>query len=715
MKNRITLKRAAAFLASAVVIHVASVYSCSVFYSWMTGNDETEMGLHLLKTDSPIFIPSVFLSTLFILVTAVLMLKKPVGYETVSTDSRGIAFLNSGTRGTARWMSRKEAEKIFTVGRIEDTDQTVFGQFDHQGRQTVSYRNLARGNRHFVVLGNSGAGKSHTFVRTELIQSVKRGDSFVTTDASGELYVSLAGYCRQKGYRVKVLNLHYPRHSVGWNCVREIIDPETERLDETRLTNFVSIFMNNTKSGKEDTFWYEGETNLLKAVLGWIAYRRETEIIQGLKRLAKSSLDPEEKNNRLMKNCGFGEDENNCSSIREMKSRVLNVLSEKGHSEKEIAEKIKRIEDDARPLSISEALKTVLNDAADCSRWEKSFSDIPFAHPASIAFSIFSNSTVREDIRNGLSIRMGIFSDTALRRALSADDIVLEDFNREKTACFVIFNNKVNSMRPVMSLFFGFLFNDCSAAYERDSLQESVKGQINKRCAISVVMDEFYSIGYIDGFINFITNSRKSNINISIILQYSRQLYELYGENDGTGIMSSCEVAVLLNCNDRETAEYFSSFMTGTSTVRGVSNRSQDSLLGLSGGRSDISVTEQSRSLMTLDEFRTMPQDKCLVIRRGSHPLLVNTFPYTEHPAYKAGELKESSPFDIDCLSAYKDRSFGSRTFMEMKKGVSKVREEVPKKYAQLLDDLPDQRENEKKTKTGRRNKSETDKRNSLY
>lgn len=615
-----------------------------------------------------------FIGLVFSLLIIILMIisgkkKEKKGYY---TDFRGMAFDEKGVKGTARWLSQEEAKEVYEVTDIAETRESVFGQFGENGKEVIAYKDLQRGNHHFIVLGNSGAGKSYTFVRTELIQTVLRKESFVTTDASGELYVTMAQYCKNNGYKVKVLNLHYPQYSMGWNCLKEVIDRETERLDSTKLTNFVSIFMHNSSDGKEETFWYEGAGNLLKATIGLLAYRREVDIIQGLKSITIRMLDMAEKDTetkqRVLEKCHLLNNENNYCSIKNIKKEIIDSLTDYGYKESDMIEYFRQIENNSRPFTIAEVMRILLIDCQNLKQWQKSFSDIPYAHPAAIAFSIFNNASVKEEVKasthNGLCTRMNIFSDSKLRTVLSEDDIVLDDFNKEKTACFVIFNNKTASAKGIMSLFFGFLFNDCAASFDREEAFEKAKIRKNSRLPVSVVMDEFYSIGYIDNFINFITNSRKSRINISIILQYSRQLFELYGNNDATGIMSSCEVAILLNCNDKETAEYFSQFMTGVSTVVNETRQIDES-----DNKEKSNLSSQSRNLMTIDEFRTMDQNKCLIIRRGQLPLIANSFPYVQHPAYINGELIESNPFEKEYLKNINDKSFGNLTYMDVQNG----------------------------------------------
>lgn len=64
-------------------------------------------------------------------------------------------------------------------------------------------------NKHIMVVGSSGCGKSYCFARPSILQAIKRKESIIITDPKGELYSDTARYAEERGYTVKILNLSY--------------------------------------------------------------------------------------------------------------------------------------------------------------------------------------------------------------------------------------------------------------------------------------------------------------------------------------------------------------------------------------------------------------------------------------------------------------------------------------------------------------------------
>ena len=58
-------------------------------------------------------------------------------------------------------------------------------------------------NKNILVFGGSGSGKSASYSIPNAYQML---GSYVFTDPKGELYDRTAGYLKQNGYEIKVLN-----------------------------------------------------------------------------------------------------------------------------------------------------------------------------------------------------------------------------------------------------------------------------------------------------------------------------------------------------------------------------------------------------------------------------------------------------------------------------------------------------------------------------
>ncbi len=173
-------------------------------------------------------------------------------------DERGFRILKDGTYGTASWMSEKEMEEVLEISPIEKAEGTILGEY--QGKAVCMPKDT-RLNRHIAIFGASGTMKSRAVIRNALFQTIVRGESVVITDSKAELYADTAELYRKYGYEVKVFNLVNPSHGDSWNCMSDL------NGDTLMAQVLTSVIIGNTSTGKDDPFWDNGESNLLKALI----------------------------------------------------------------------------------------------------------------------------------------------------------------------------------------------------------------------------------------------------------------------------------------------------------------------------------------------------------------------------------------------------------------------------------------------------------------
>ncbi len=177
-------------------------------------------------------------------------------------DPRGFTISKTGTYGTAGWMSEKDMKEVLELTTPAKAEGNILGEYKGQ---LVCLPKDTRLNRHTAIFGASGTMKSRAVIRNALFQSIKRGESVIISDPKSEMYNDTSELFRQNGYEVKVFNLVDPMHSDTWNCMS---DMGKDSLMAQMLTN---VIIGNTSSGKGDHFWDNGETNLLKALVLYVA------------------------------------------------------------------------------------------------------------------------------------------------------------------------------------------------------------------------------------------------------------------------------------------------------------------------------------------------------------------------------------------------------------------------------------------------------------
>ena len=195
-------------------------------------------------------------------------------YDNRNHDDRNFEVSKKGTYGTAKYLSLRKAKKLTTADGLnslltitkemsKDDNGIILGKYPNDS--IVMKNSIPKENMNIFVCGAPGSGKSFMFARPYIAQCIRRSESFVCTDPSGELLETMGGYAKACGYKLKVYNLIDPTQSDSWNVTKEV------GTDQTLAQIAVTTIIKNTLEGqKGDQFWDNGEKNLLKALLLYI-------------------------------------------------------------------------------------------------------------------------------------------------------------------------------------------------------------------------------------------------------------------------------------------------------------------------------------------------------------------------------------------------------------------------------------------------------------
>ena len=118
-------------------------------------------------------------------------------------------------------------------------------------------------------MDGSGSGKSASYSIPNAYQCL---GSYVFTDPKGELYDRTAGYLKEHGYEIKVLNLVHPQYSDGYNPLMHI----SSELDVDVIANTI-VKGQQSESGKSDPYWDDMAEMLLKALIYYLIATRPEE------------------------------------------------------------------------------------------------------------------------------------------------------------------------------------------------------------------------------------------------------------------------------------------------------------------------------------------------------------------------------------------------------------------------------------------------------
>lgn len=181
-------------------------------------------------------------------------------FGTGKPDDRNFRRSARGTYGTAGWMEPRDMKRVLEISTPHKARGTILGEKDGKLLCIPENTNLSK---HIAVFGSTGTMKSRAFVRNQLLQAIRRGESVVCTDPKIELHDDLVELFRKNDYTVKIYNLVMPEHSDSWNCMAGL---NGDTLTAQILTD---VIIENTvePDAKKDHFWDYNETNLLKALV----------------------------------------------------------------------------------------------------------------------------------------------------------------------------------------------------------------------------------------------------------------------------------------------------------------------------------------------------------------------------------------------------------------------------------------------------------------
>lgn len=166
---------------------------------------------------------------------------------------------------------------------------------------------------------------------------------------------------------------------------------------------------------------------------------------------------------------------------------------------------------------------------------------------------------------------------TKKRKLLNINDLI-----NKKTILFITTKETDIVSKAFVNTMYSIIFKELME-YASERRDETLPIPIHFIC------DDFGVSGKIPNFDKYISVFRAYNMSASLLLQDEKQLFGMYGENEGHTIINNCDSYIYLGGMDYE-------------TWRNVSQRSN----------------------MPLEDIAYMPKGKMVIIRRGMRPMIDN-------------------------------------------------------------------------------------------
>ena len=171
----------------------------------------------------------------------------------------------------------------FGIGAYKNRKKTKYQDIEHGSSDWCTggeqYRVLSRnsglllaqnnylplnkiGNINVLIVGGSGSGKSSSYTIPNAHQLL---GSYIFTDPKGEIYDTTAGYLKEHGYEIKLLNLVNPTSSDSYNPLQHI----QSEIDVDVIANTI-VKGQKAEGSASDPYWDNMAEILLKALIYYL-------------------------------------------------------------------------------------------------------------------------------------------------------------------------------------------------------------------------------------------------------------------------------------------------------------------------------------------------------------------------------------------------------------------------------------------------------------
>lgn len=198
-----------------------------------------------------VFTPTGLGVTFFCVIMVCLLTQKGYNWlsgHKVQRDPRGFDIVSEGTHGTGGWWTKRaEIERLIDIGPPEKLEGILIGkQEDGAEEEYLAMKSDIPLNRHVMIYGASGTGKSRGFVLPFIygMAAKKEKESMVIVDPKGELFERTSETLRRQGYLVKAYNLLDLENSDGFNCMSVVGN------DPSLIATIAEVIIKNTSNAK---------------------------------------------------------------------------------------------------------------------------------------------------------------------------------------------------------------------------------------------------------------------------------------------------------------------------------------------------------------------------------------------------------------------------------------------------------------------------------
>ena len=195
-------------------------------------------------------------------------------------------------------------------------------------------------------------------------------------------------------------------------------------------------------------------------------------------------------------------------------------------------------------------------------------------------------------IRSVLNTAVQLFIDPSVQKLFRKRSIIFDKLRDKSTVVFIQIPEKdADFYAPLTATFISQML---------DRLIEKESG-----VQTYLLLDELCNIGFIPGLCRLLSTARKRGVSITGAIQSLSQLERVYGDISGKELKELFKTIVAMG-GLKDSAEYFSSLLGNKEVIK--------------------DKVRHTEPVMTADEIRRLPSDKCLMICHNRQPVIDNIY-----------------------------------------------------------------------------------------
>lgn len=479
--------------------------------------------------------------------------------------------VGDGQYGTARWATKPEIRQTFSFLPFEPQKWRKGEDLPKVQGTIVGCRGINNttalvdtGDVHTLMIGAAGVGKTAFFLYPNIEFCCASGMSFINSDTKGDVARNYGEIAKKYyGYNVSVLDLRNPTRS-----------------DENNILHLVNKYMDI----------YLADKSNLSAKAKAEKYAKIT---------AKTII-----NIGGGDSASYGQNAYFYDSAEGVLSSIILLLAEFGEkNERHIVSVFKLIQE----LIEKSAPKNSKDKYA--MYFAKLMDKLPSDHKAKWLAGAALNTADQAmlSVMSTALSRLNNFLDSEMEQLLCFGTAVdAEKFCSEKSAIFIVLPEEDQSKYFMVSLLVQQLYREILV------IADEKGGTLDNR--VMFYLDDMGTFPKIEGIEAMFSAGRSRKISIVAIIQSFAQLEQKYGKEGMEIITDNTQLTVFGGfAPNSQSAEVLSKAL-GEQTV-------QSGSVSL-GKEHSQSLQMIGRPLMTVDELKSMPKGRFIVMKTGTHPMI---------------------------------------------------------------------------------------------